>query len=162
MKHLILLLVVLSWTNYSHSAPCTKQDNIMTLAFVGYMEARGEGETGMRATMEVVLVRLYEDKFPDSICAVVFQPSNHPLDNPEGCAFSFTCEEKDEAIVAYDTEKFNLAVVVAKELLDGGMEYSITNFADHYIRCDHLQHVRWDDNMIRTVRIKNHCYFKDE
>lgn len=156
-----LLLTLLLISTHSFAAECTDEDALHTLALTGYMEARGEKdvEAGMRGAMEVVLVRLYSGRFGDSICEVVFQPSNHPIDRPAACAFSFTCDSS-KPIIARNQKLYFVALNVATELLDAGMEYSITRFANHYLRCDVGR--KWTRNMKFLVKIGSHCFYSDD
>lgn len=53
-----------------------------------YYEARSEPEDGQRAVAQVVLNRVRDRAFPNSVCGVVYQGSTRTT----GCQFSFTCD----------------------------------------------------------------------
>ena len=57
----------------SPKAPRYSTEEIDLLARVVYAEARGEGIEGMLAVADVILNRLKDDRFPDSIEDVIFQ-----------------------------------------------------------------------------------------
>lgn len=53
-----------------------------------YYEARSEPVEGQRAVAQVVLNRVRDRAFPNSVCGVVYQGSQRST----GCQFSFTCD----------------------------------------------------------------------
>jgi Cell Wall Hydrolase len=53
-----------------------------------YYEARSEAPDGQRAVAQVVLNRVRNRAFPNTVCGVVYQGSNRRT----GCQFSFTCD----------------------------------------------------------------------
>lgn len=53
-----------------------------------YYEARSQSDDGQRAVAQVVLNRVRDRAFPDSVCGVVYQGSMRRT----GCQFSFTCD----------------------------------------------------------------------
>jgi spore germination cell wall hydrolase CwlJ-like protein len=53
-----------------------------------YYEARSQSDEGQRAVAQVVLNRVRDRAFPDSVCGVVYQGSMRRT----GCQFSFTCD----------------------------------------------------------------------
>ena len=53
-----------------------------------YYEARSESADGQRAVAQVVLNRVRDRAFPNSVCGVVYQGSTRRT----GCQFSFTCD----------------------------------------------------------------------
>ena len=54
------------------------------LALAMYWEARGEGRQGMLAVGSVVLNRVRDQRFPNSVCGVVYEGGEKPP-----CQFSF-------------------------------------------------------------------------
>jgi len=61
------------------------------LALNLYWEARSEGRRGMIAVAWVVLNRVADPRFPDSVCAVVHQGGETPP-----CAWSWWCDGKGD------------------------------------------------------------------
>lgn len=53
-----------------------------------YYEARSQSDDGQRAVAQVVLNRVRDRAFPNSVCGVVYQGSQRLT----GCQFSFTCD----------------------------------------------------------------------
>jgi spore germination cell wall hydrolase CwlJ-like protein len=63
----------------------------MCLAIAMFFEARGESYDGMRAVAEVIINRVEHERFPNTICGVVF----------DGCKFSFNCDGLPEDMYAF-------------------------------------------------------------
>lgn len=70
-------------------ANVSQNREIECLARAVYFEARGEGERGMRAVAHVVMNRVSNEAFPNTICGVVNQRRVAGR-----CQFSFVCEGK--------------------------------------------------------------------
>lgn len=74
-----------------------------------YHEARSEGRDGMIAVGWVVLNRIPSDAFPDSITAVINEPTRR------GCQWGWTCDRRPDTPT--EMEKWVLAQEVADLLL---------------------------------------------
>jgi len=61
------------------------------VALAMYWEARGEGHRGMLAVGSVVVNRVEDDRFPNSVCGVVYQGGETPP-----CQFSWWCDGKSD------------------------------------------------------------------
>jgi len=61
------------------------------VALAMYWEARGEGHQGMLAVGSVVLNRVEDERFPNSVCGVVYQGGEIPP-----CQFSWWCDGKSD------------------------------------------------------------------
>ncbi len=61
------------------------------LAEAVYWEARGEGEDGMLAVSAVILNRVKDERFPDTVCEVVREGGES-----RGCQFSWWCDGKSD------------------------------------------------------------------
>ncbi|MGI9341973.1 MAG: cell wall hydrolase [Gammaproteobacteria bacterium] len=61
------------------------------LAEAMYWEARGEGEEGMRAVSAVILNRVKDERFPDTVCGVIYEGGEAPP-----CQFSWWCDGKSD------------------------------------------------------------------
>ena len=53
-----------------------------------YYEARSEGVFGQKAVAEVVLSRLRNKHYPNTVCGVVYQGAERKT----GCQFTYTCD----------------------------------------------------------------------
>lgn len=72
-------------TTYTPDAAARARD---CLTAAVYYEARSESNDGQRAVAQVVLNRVRNRAFPNTVCGVVYQGSNRRT----GCQFSFTCD----------------------------------------------------------------------
>jgi N-acetylmuramoyl-L-alanine amidase len=61
------------------------------LAMALYWEARGEGQHGMLAVSSVVLNRVKDKRFPDTVCDVIYDGGESPP-----CQFSWWCDGKSD------------------------------------------------------------------
>jgi spore germination cell wall hydrolase CwlJ-like protein len=80
------------------------------LALSLYFEARDDGRPGMEAVGWVILNRLENPEFPDTICAVVQDGGETPP-----CQFEWWCDGKSDRPA--EDEPWRLARAVAQELL---------------------------------------------
>lgn len=90
------------------------------LALNIYHEARGESISGQKAVASVIMNRVRSQKYPDSVCEVVWQPKQ----------FSWTItHEKYHAVT--DPRAWKMALVIAQLTLTG-YEHARVGEATHY------------------------------
>jgi spore germination cell wall hydrolase CwlJ-like protein len=136
-------------------------ESIMCLAMAVYFEARGEPMVGQVAVAQVVMSRVEDDRFPDTVCEVVKQGyyyswnADFPIKHK--CQFSFWCDGKPETIE--DEYAFQWAKNVAEATIHGKL-YDTTQGATHY----HAYYVKpsWSKHLTRTVRINDHIFYRWE
>ena len=119
------------------------------LAEVVYFEARGETVQGQAAVAEVVLNRVDNPEYPDTVCGVVNQG------NSRGCQFSWTCDGRSD--VVGDKSAFQNAAKVARVMLDGAPR-ALTKGATHF----HTPAVspRWASKLTRTGQFGAHIFYR--
>jgi spore germination cell wall hydrolase CwlJ-like protein len=105
--------------------------SLSCLAEAIYYEARSEPEEGQRAVAQIVLNRVMQKDYPDSVCGVVFQRTGE-----EGtCQFSFVCDGSRRRLP--DERGWAAASRYAAEAL-GGYVYrpvrASTFYHAHYVR----------------------------
>ncbi|WP_223385691.1 cell wall hydrolase [Oricola cellulosilytica] len=117
-----------------------------------YFEARGENVKGQAAVAQVILNRVRNPAFPNTICGVVYQ--NETWRNR--CQFSFACDGKRDRInspshwrIAQDVA---MAVTAGKIWLEG--VGSSTHYHAVYVR------PRWARSMQRRARIGLHVFYR--
>ena len=131
------------------------------LATAIYFEARGEPMVGQVAVAQVVLNRVYDERYPDTICDVVKQGYyyswNPKIPIPFKCQFTFWCDKKDEVIK--DETAYMWASEIAIASMNGVL-YDTTNGATHY----HAYYVQpsWSKRFTQTVRINDHIFYRWE
>ena len=118
------------------------------VALAMYWEARGEGHRGMLAVGSVVINRVEDDRFPDSVCGVVYQGGETPP-----CQFSWWCDGKSDR-PTHGT-LWTASLSLADELLTarpGDPTHGALFFHNTSIRAP------WRRE--RTTRIGNHVFYR--
>lgn len=122
------------------------------LSEVLYYEARGEGTDGQMAVAEVIFHRLRHGNYGHSICAVVYDGAG-----THSCQFSFACH--GELTRPKTPAAWRRAEMLAARILTGETQLRDTtgdaiSFHAASVSPD------WADNMVRTVQIGNHVFYK--
>lgn len=125
---------------------------LMCLATVIYFEARNQDLQGQLAVAQVVLERVYDSRFPDTVCGVV--TAGGEVRNR--CAFSFYCDGQTDHPT--DERAFLVARWVASGAM-GGFLGDVTGYATHY----HAYYVRpdWALTMRPTAVIGDHIFYRE-
>ena len=121
------------------------------LAAAVYFEARGEPEMGQLAVAQVVMTRVEDRRWPNTVCEVV-KENRHP-GTLHRCQFSFYCNGQRE--IVRDQEAWETAEQIAEWVLDGA--YTIRVPATHF----HATNVKpfWSMHYERLGRIENHVFY---
>ena len=135
---------------------------LMCMALNIYHEARNQSIVGQVAVAEVVMNRVEDSRFPDTICEVVKQAVTYKnTDKPvlHKCQFSWYCDgQKDEPL--YNRKEWWNAQEYASIVLSGTIALDVTEGATHY----HATYVRpaWAKTKTRTTRIDRHIFYRWE
>lgn len=116
-----------------------------------YYEARSQSDDGQRAVAQVVLNRVRDRAFPDSVCGVVYQGSTRRT----GCQFSFTCD--GSMAFRRDPASWAHARDVAVSALSGQV-YAPVGSATFY----HANYVLpwWASSMDRIATVGAHIFYR--
>lgn len=119
-------------------------ESLQCLAEAVYFEARGEGTKGMRAVAEVILNRVDNGRFPNSVCGVVNQKGQFSYLNHGKRGIRNKAVYGHIQQIAYD------AMTGAPRNLTGGATYF------------HTTAVRpsWSQRFTRTTRIGAHIFYR--
>lgn len=122
------------------------------LAEAIYFEARGEIEEGQVAVAQVVLNRVKNPSYPNSICGVVYQ-NKHKRNR---CQFSFACDGIKDRIAS--PKAWTTAKRITREVLDGKRYLKMVDASTHY----HADYVnpRWAKAMAKRGKIGLHIFYK--
>ncbi len=117
-----------------------------------YFEARGESTRGQAAVAQVILNRVRNPTFPNTICGVVYQ-NDHWRNR---CQFSFACDGIRDRIDS--REHWQTARDIAMAVTAGKIWLDEVGSATHY----HATYVspRWARSMKRAARIGLHVFYK--
>jgi len=135
---------------------------LMCMAFNIYHEARNESMLGQIAVGQVVMNRVWDKRFPDTVCEVVKQAVTHKGTNKPvlfRCSFSWYCDGQVDA-VNKDSKAWRYSLEYASIVLSGRIVLDITEGATHY----HATYVRpaWAKTKTRTTRIDRHIFYRWE
>jgi spore germination cell wall hydrolase CwlJ-like protein len=143
-----------AWVNYALPANAKTPGELKCLATAIYFEARGEPELGQVAVAQVVLNRLKNPAYPNTICGVVYQNK----DQRNRCQFSFACDGIPDRIT--EREPWAAAQALAKKIVsdDRTMYMSDVGAATHY----HANYVRprWARTMTKVDKIGRHIFYE--
>jgi spore germination cell wall hydrolase CwlJ-like protein len=117
-----------------------------------YFEARGEPELGQAAVAQVILNRVKNPTYPDTICGVVYQNQ----DWRNRCQFSFACDGIPDRIT--QPESWERAQRVAREVTNGKIWITDVGDSTHY----HADFVnpRWASTMKKVDTIGAHIFYR--
>ena len=149
------------------SVQVVDEQELRCLAMNIYHEARGESPAGQGAVADVVMNRVNDLRYPNTICDVVYQAKfsewwmksegkKVPLKNK--CQFSWYCDGKDDTpAIGY---AWSDSQTVARNMIIHGKYRGITKGSTHY----HASHVDpyWANsrNMRLVSRIGEHIFYK--
>ena len=122
------------------------------LAVGVYFEARSESRKGQQAVAQVILNRVKNPTYPNSICGVVYQ--NKWKRN--ACQFSFACDGIRDRVNS--KKHWRKSVKVANAAIDGRVWLRSVGSSSHY----HADYVwpRWRRKMRRMVKIGRHIFYR--
>ena len=123
------------------------------LARAIYFEARSESELGQLAVAKVILNRVKDPEYPNSICGVVYQGSGRR----NSCQFSFACDGLPDDVRS--AASWSKAKRVAHKAIAGDAQMSVIATATNY----HADYVKpkWAKSMRKIVKIGRHIFYSD-
>ncbi len=149
-----LIVTTFGFLVYSIFAGEAHRQNLTCLALNVYFEARGEPTAGQYAVAEVTMNRVASSRYPDTVCAVVFQQNWDARRRRYVAAFSWT---EFNTRPMPEAEAWQRAREVAeavyhrrhKAKLDGALHY-------------HSVHIkpRWSRGRKPIARIGKHVFYK--
>ena len=134
---------------------------IMCLALNVYHEARDQPFIGQVAVAQVVMNRVYDDRYPDHPCEVVFQGPTYSWkpDFPvrHRCQFSWYCDGKSDKV--YDEDAYRQALPIAHGVYYDDLDDFVEG-ATHY----HATYVlpEWAESKTPVVQIGQHMFYRWE
>lgn len=122
------------------------------LAEAVYFESRGEAHRGQVAVAQVVLNRVRNPAYPDTICEVVYQNRNLR----DACQFSFACDGIPNRV--HPGAAWRRAEQVAHDVTFGGERIDEIGSATHY----HATYVRpnWAGVFTKKAKIGRHVFYQ--
>ena len=147
--------------------PNTPDRSAECLALNMYHEARGQGIAGELAVTAVVLNRVNDKRYPNTICEVVEQgPTRTSWQDPKirfpvknRCQFSWFCDGKSDT--PRNKKIYNRMYNLADAILGNEISFlDITGGATHY----HADYVSpaWAKTKTKTTEIMDHIFYRWE
>ena len=166
MKGLIALLATTLFVgSVSAVAEMPEDRSNECLALNMYYEARNQGTAGALAVSAVVLNRVNDTRFPNTICEVVEQgPTRASWKDPKvrfpikhRCQFSWFCDGKSDK--PYNKKEYQYYLDLSSAILSNEFTFlDITDGATFY----HADYVSpaWAKTKTKTVEIQDHIFYK--
>lgn len=117
-----------------------------------YYEAGFEPEDGQRAVAQVILNRVRDPNFPDTVCGVVYQGWQRKT----GCQFSFVCDGSLNRRPPMADQKEHAKAIATQAL--SGVVVEAVGTATHY----HTDYVDpyWRPTLVEITKIGQHIFYK--
>ena len=141
-------------------------DQMQCLAMNMYHEARDQGTAGRLAVSAVVMNRVNDDRFPNTICEVVLQAqmkkswrTGLPIPIRNKCQFSWYCDGKSDEVK--DEKTYQKILDFSSLIMHNNIRFvDITDGATHY----HADYVKpdWAKTKTRTTEIGDHIFYRWE
>ena len=134
---------------------------LVCLALNIYHEARDQPFIGQVAVAQVVMNRVYDDRYPDHPCEVGFQGPTYSWkpDFPvrHRCQFSWYCDGKSDKV--YDEDAYRQALTIAHGVYYDDLDDFVEG-ATHY----HATYVlpEWAESKTPVVQIGQHMFYRWE
>tara|TARA_R100001082_G_C4252412_1_gene112010 strand:- start:58 stop:483 length:426 start_codon:yes stop_codon:yes gene_type:complete len=134
---------------------------LMCMASNIYFEAKNESMLGQFAVAQVVMNRVYDDRYPNTVCDVVKQGLTYKNGKVVlgKCQFSWYCDGKSDQ-PDMKSKKWSNAIRYASIIMTETINIDVTDGATHY----HATYVRpaWAKTKTRTTRIDKHIFYRWE
>ena len=134
---------------------------LMCMAANIYHEAKNQSMLGQFAVAQVVMNRVEDSRFPDTICEVVKQGLTYRNGKVVigKCQFSWYCDGKSDE-PNRNSKAWSNAIRHASIIMTETINIDVTDGATHY----HASYVRpaWAKTKKRTTRIDKHIFYRWE
>lgn len=164
--NLIVAASIIAVPAYAYSQSLEQQDLLQKheeahcLAQNIYFEARGSNFADKASVADVVLNRVQDTRYPNTVCDVVRQGNQDSNGNMirNQCQFSWYCDGK--ADVATNEDAWEEAMLIAWNMLEHNRYRGLTEGSTHY----HATYVTpyWVSDMQLVGRIGSHVYYRWE
>jgi spore germination cell wall hydrolase CwlJ-like protein len=141
------------------NTPYNMDNDYHCLASNIYWESRNQSLGGKMAVAQVVMNRVDNERFPDTICSVVKQTKYYPSGGIDlhDCQFSWYCDGRGDEPFENEQHIYEDAFYLAVNMMDN-RTMDMTEGATHY----HSDKVYpyWADSLQRMTQIDNHIFYK--
>jgi spore germination cell wall hydrolase CwlJ-like protein len=156
----IFLLMALVCPTICVMFSTAKASELNCLVEAVYYEARSEPITAQLAVANVILERVRDERFPNTICGVVHQGRynrrGHPIRHQ--CMFSYWCDGKPERMKEIEALKTAISV---SEMAITGVIVEMTVGATHYHATYVRPHWRLSHTFMELGQLGRHIFYLD-
>lgn len=146
MSNALTLFIVIAMVTVTANSASAKTKEIECLAKNIYYEARNQPKIGMIAVANVTMNRVQDERYPSSVCKVVYQKKQ----------FSWTHTVKNQT--PKNKIVYEKIYTLAQKVYNGTIG-DITSGATHY----HATYVKpkWAKRMTKITKIEDHIFYRD-
>ena len=129
------------------------------LALNIYFEAAVESTAGKLAVAQVTLNRVNSERYPETICGVIYEGPHTANGFPKRnmCQFSWYCDGKHDN-PNHKGKAWKVSQNIAEYVLQNPGMLDITDSATHYY-ADYIPAPRWAKERDKTVKIDTHIFY---
>jgi spore germination cell wall hydrolase CwlJ-like protein len=158
--------VVFGFLAYHHmtwhfSLTPLEENELHWLAKAVYFEARGESDRGQEKVATVVLKRMNNHRWPDTVFEVVTEGK----ERLHRCQFSFMCDGKKEVIsdpIAWKKAQAIAARVYRRFLRQQRLGKAVEVGCAHSYHADYATNTRWFKTLQEEERVGTHIFYCDK
>ena len=126
-------------------------DPLTCLAVALFFETRGEPREGMEAVANVIINRVEDSRYPDTVCGVVNEPY----------AFSYTHDGLSDDPKRHTGYQDKLAWVQAQEVAEDALQGNLLGITStHYHATDVLPF--WAEHYSLDGKVGNHLFYTND
>lgn len=146
IKFVATVCIALSLSTAAVAGGCDDSKELQALALNIYHEARGEPEKGMRMVGEVTINRVASSRYPDTVCAVVYQKSQ----------FSWVSTKRNAT--PKEQEAWEKSLEIARDLLNDN-KASYPHLATHFVNLNVVK-PNWIRKFDKVGTIGDHTFYR--
>ena len=165
----VFLMLVMGFAYDLKAQPGIDYDYVISqdehcMALNIYHEARSDSLAGKFAVADVVLNRVRDDRYPGTVCDVIYQGDHKPSWKDSSqlvpvrnrCQFSWYCDGKSDTPL--DADSWNEAVLISSQIIKNGKHRGLTESATHY-HADWIQPY-WAPSLQQVGTIGSHIFYR--
>jgi spore germination cell wall hydrolase CwlJ-like protein len=140
----------------------TQDEHCMALNI--YHESRSENLAGKFAVADVVLNRVRDDRYPQTVCGVIYQGQHKPswkdpnelVPVRNRCQFSWYCDGKSDE--PFDGDAWSESVLIASQIINENKFRGLTEGSTHY----HTTFISpyWAPSLQQVGTIGSHIFYR--
>ena len=165
----VFLMLVMGFAYDLKAQPGIDYDYVISqdehcMALNIYHEARSDSLAGKFAVADVVINRVRDDRYPKTICGVIYQGDHKPSWKDSSqlvpvrnrCQFSWYCDGKNDTPL--DADSWNEAVLISSQIIKNGKHRGLTESATHY-HADWIEPY-WAPTLQQVGTIGSHIFYR--